>query len=186
MWYNLDGFTFLHWSSIFVFRSLGWVNVCSALKLKNLYIWPVCIYLYDTIPVSHFSRRERLVCWWSEALQSYCYKVGHLSHVSLHAQSRWVTAVIGIRDCSTLWWLSLLRYRISTFPAAVPSVFANAEVKKDPSSTPPLPVRNTSTEAHNGHGVSGFQRFIKTLPADLELCHFHHFFNTQKRSIAIY
>jgi len=47
--------------------------------------------------------REGLLLMRGEALQShYCQKVGRLSHVSLHAQSRWVTAVIGIMDYATL------------------------------------------------------------------------------------
>lgn len=102
------------------------------------------VFPYDTIHVCLSSALGLLMR--GEALQShYCHKVGHLSHVSLHAQSRWVTAVIGIRDYSTLGWLSLLRCRISTFPPAVCRVSANAKVKKAPS-TPPLPVRSTSTK----------------------------------------
>ena len=140
-------------------------------KYLYLYIWPVCISLWyhPCLPVLREGAFGLLVR--GEALQShYCHKVGHLSHVSLHAQSRWVTAVIGIRDYSTLWWLSLRRYRISTFPPAVCWVSANAKVKTDPS-TPLLPVRNTGTK---GHSVSRFQRFIKTFfSANLELCHFY-------------
>lgn len=43
-------------------------------------------------------------------------ELGHLFHISLHAQSRWVTAVIGIRDPDKLRWLSLLRCSTSTLP----------------------------------------------------------------------
>lgn len=43
-------------------------------------------------------------------------ELGHLFHISLHAQSRWVTAVIGIRDPDKLQWLSLLRCSTSTLP----------------------------------------------------------------------
>lgn len=43
-------------------------------------------------------------------------ELGHLFHISLHAQSRWMTAVIGIRDSDTLQRLSLLRCRTSILP----------------------------------------------------------------------
>lgn len=44
--------------------------------------------------------RDGMLCLLSRA------ELGHLFHISLHAQSRWVTAVIGIRDSDTLGWLS--------------------------------------------------------------------------------
>lgn len=144
-WYSLNVFPFLcviYCCSIVVFvkallkpkKSIYLTSVCTVC---------VCTWHHPWLPLLREGALGLLMR--GEALQShYCHKVGHLSHVSLHAQSRWVTAVIGIRDYSTLWWLSLLRHRISTFPPAVCWVSANAKVKKDPSASP-LPVRSTST-----------------------------------------
>lgn len=48
-------------------------------------------------------------------------ELGHLFHIWLHAQSRWVTAVIGIRESDTLQRLSLLRCSNSSI-SLMPSV----------------------------------------------------------------
>lgn len=67
-------------------------------------------------------------------------EVGHLVHVSLHAQSRWVTAVIGIRDSCTPWQLS-----VSWETAPLPFLPLTVECLQKTNPPLQLPVRNTST-----------------------------------------
>lgn len=99
--------------NISVFTTLGCVNClyqCPNWKIYTSVLFPMISSL------SPFLLREGV-------LGLLMREVGHLFHVSLHAQSRWVTAVIGIRDCSMLWWPSLLRCCIFTFPCCLLSVY---------------------------------------------------------------
>lgn len=95
----------LHWNTINVAIRLSTnikvtinktVCVCVELQKES---WGNLVYPSRALclPLPFGSRR--CVCCRAE--------LGHLFHISLHAQSRWVTAVIGIRGTDSLWRLSL-------------------------------------------------------------------------------
>lgn len=181
-------FFFLHWKFITcAFRILGCVNEhckqCNLLKQieKSLYLTSANFPMIASLSPSPQGGSTWFVDEWRSAAVTLLLESRSLI-------PRFTACPKQMGDSGN--WHQGLQHAVVALSPEIPHLYLSsvkvstnaAKVKPPPPPPQPLPpllVRNTSTE---GHSVSGFQRFIETCTAELELFHFqfapHCFLNT--------